>query len=104
MLLFSSGIGWIVLPFIGELTRITPDLFVPEWNLLNGAFASPHFLLGIAFQAAFFRALADFLTTRWRIRWSGGRSRVRPQPDLSLSYCCRWSGGGSISNLPFHHG
>ncbi len=83
MLLFSSGLGWIVLPFIGELTRITPDLFVPEWNLLYGAFASPHFLLGIAFQAAFFKALMAFFK---QPGWQASRSIAAAGIGLSLTY------------------
>ncbi|MFN2145877.1 MAG: hypothetical protein ACK2T7_11045 [Anaerolineales bacterium] len=83
ILLFSSGLGWIVLPFIGELTRITPDLFVPEWDLLNAAFASPHFLLGIAFQAAFFRAIIDYFN---HSDWRSVRSVAAAGIGLSLTY------------------
>jgi hypothetical protein len=83
MLLFSSGLGWIILPVIGELTRTTPDLFVPEWNLLNGAFASPHFLLGIAFQALFFRALIKFFTqSNWKTTGAVAAAGI----GLSLTY------------------
>jgi len=83
MFLFSSGLGWIALPFIGNLTRITPDLFVPEWNLINGSFAAPHFLLGIAFQAAFFRAIMKFFSSP---DWRTARRVAAAGIGLSLAY------------------
>jgi hypothetical protein len=83
MLLLSNGLGWLIFPIMGGLTLITPDLFVPEWNLLNGAFASPHFLLGIAFQAAFFSGILNFFT---KPGWWGAIPVAVAGIALSITY------------------
>jgi hypothetical protein len=57
LLLFGSGIGWFVSILSGTTSLMTPDLYVPEWNMVTGFFSSPHFILGIAAQAWFFSSI-----------------------------------------------
>lgn len=54
LLLFGSGIGWLVFPLTGLKPSITPDILLPEWSLMTAFLSAPHFSLGIGSQAFFF--------------------------------------------------
>ena len=64
MLLFSSGIGWLMLIWFKELTLFTPDLSVPEWSLITISYSPPHFLLEIAIESFYFASLIKYFNIK----------------------------------------
>lgn len=54
LLLFGSGIGWLLLGASQQIPSYAADLLTPEWTLVTSSMSAPHFLLGIGSQAVWF--------------------------------------------------
>ena len=54
LILFGSGISWLVIIGFNRIPDFANELFTPEWNLATSTISAPHFLLGIGCQAGIF--------------------------------------------------
>jgi len=50
LIVFGSGVGWILTPFIPADSLLLADINVPEWGLTTTLISSPHFILGIGLE------------------------------------------------------
>lgn len=54
LLLFGSGISWLLIGVSRQIPAFAADLLTPEWTLVTSFMSAPHFLLGIGSQAVWF--------------------------------------------------
>ncbi|MBI4496504.1 MAG: hypothetical protein HY689_01195 [Chloroflexi bacterium] len=82
---FTSGLGWLTLPW----GHLTPDLVVPESNVLYAMLANAHFPPALAALAAALGGHHQAIATgRWRWAWMAGGAAalaVLLQPFLALT-------------------
>lgn len=61
MLLFGSGISWLLIGAGEQIPTYAADLLTPEWTLVTSFMSAPHFLLGIGSQAIWFALIQQLL-------------------------------------------
>ena len=54
LLLFGSGISWLLIGASQQIPRFAADLLTPEWTFATSFMSAPHFLLGLGSQAVWF--------------------------------------------------
>lgn len=61
LILFSSGVSWLLIFGLGHIPDYANELVTPEWNLATSTLSAPHFLLGIGCQAGIFSNVLKLL-------------------------------------------
>ena len=62
ILLFGSGISWLLMASVDDIPAFSADFRTPELNLASSTLSAPHFLIGIGCQALILYAVMNILT------------------------------------------
>ena len=72
LIVFGSGLGWVLAPFLSADSTLLPDLHTPEWTTVMALLGLPHFALGLSLQAVVLGCAIRMTSAPGGLRWAIG--------------------------------
>jgi hypothetical protein len=72
LMVFGSGLGWLTALLFPADLSLMPDLRMVEWTVFGSMLSTPHFVLGLCCEIAFFYCLLRIVRGERVLRWVAG--------------------------------
>lgn len=70
LIVFGSGLGWLVVTLFSQDVLLLPDLFVPEWTIMTVLLGMPHFSLGLGCEVVVMSSIVQISRGRSERKWT----------------------------------